>query len=46
MKLGDRIERGINRYIPRLAVMAHSRGCNCEKRKEFLNKLTERKNKK
>lgn len=35
--LGDKVERVIETIAPNLARAARKRGCNCKKRKEWLN---------
>ena len=38
-KLGDEIEKIINKTSPTLASIAKKKGCNCKKRKEWLNNI-------
>lgn len=37
--LGDLLEKGIEKIAPKLAQIAKEKGCNCEKRKEWLNNI-------
>lgn len=39
LKLGDLIEKGIEKVAPNLAKLAKAKGCNCNKRKEWLNNI-------
>lgn len=39
LKLGDLLEKAIMEVAPDLAKKAKENGCNCEKRKEWLNNL-------
>ncbi len=39
LKLGDLIEKGIEIIAPTLAQRAKEKGCNCNKRKEWLNNI-------
>lgn len=39
MKLGDKVEKAINKTAPKLAEKAKQKGCNCEKRKKWLNNI-------
>lgn len=37
--LGDLLEKGIEKIAPKLAKKAKEKGCNCNKRKEWLNNI-------
>jgi hypothetical protein len=37
LKLGDAVEKIIETVVPTLAKIVKEKGCNCNKRKEWLN---------
>lgn len=37
--LGDIVEKVIEKTVPNLAQKAKEKGCNCKKRKEWLNNV-------
>ena len=37
--LGDKVESMIEKTVPRLATKLKEKGCNCKKRKEWLNNI-------
>lgn len=42
IQVGDELEKVIIKFAPRLAQRAKDYGCNCENRKQTLNKIGER----
>ena len=39
MGLGDMVEKAIEKTVPKLAEYVKKKGCNCEKRKIWLNNI-------
>ena len=39
MKLGDKVEKVILKTVPKIASQVKKKGCNCEKRKQWLNNI-------
>ena len=37
--LGDKLERVIEKFLPKTSKKLKEKGCNCDKRKEFLNNI-------